>query len=118
VAVELVEALVANVPYALQEKLEEGRRIVAKFDLGPSTKAIVDAASRRGIPTRRVGADSLVRLGYGRQLRHMQATVSDRTASNKQLTKQVLAGAGLPVPKGCVFASREEVVAGAGPRSL
>lgn len=65
IAVELVEALIENRPYPLEEKLAETRKIVEQSELGPSTKAIVDAAIRRNIPWTRVDEDSLVRLGYG-----------------------------------------------------
>ena len=65
VAVELVEALIRAEAYPLEEKLREARRLVARHELGPSTRAIVDAASRRNIPAFRVGTDSLVQLGYG-----------------------------------------------------
>src|SRR3954451_9297371 len=50
VAVELVDALVAGRDYALEPRLDDVRRCVAKYDLGPSTRAIVDAAEARGIP--------------------------------------------------------------------
>ncbi len=118
IAVELVESLVAGVAYLLQPKLEEVRKIITETELGPSTRAIVDAASRRGIPWTRVGEDSLVRFGHGKHTRRVQGTVSDRTsmiavdlAGDKELTKRVLSAAGLPAPRGCVVTSREEVVA-------
>ena len=117
VAVDLVQSLVSNVPFPLSEQIEQVRRVIADVELGPSTKAVVDAAVRRNIPWTRVSEDSLVRFGYGRNLRHVQATVSDRTsmiavelAGDKQLTKKVLSAAGLPVPRGCVVTKREEVL--------
>ncbi|MCU1324706.1 MAG: hypothetical protein JWN34_76 [Bryobacterales bacterium] len=117
-AVELVEALLADRAYPLQERVEEARRTALDADLGPSTRAITDAADRRGVPWVRINDDSLIRLGYGRHVRHVQATVSDRTsllaaelASNKELTKRVLASAGLPVPRGCVVTSRDAAIA-------
>src|SRR3954465_9012297 len=48
VAVELVQSLIDDQPYPLEEKLEEARRLVARYELGPSTRAIVTAAERRG----------------------------------------------------------------------
>src|SRR3954452_10740638 len=47
VAVELVQALVDVRPYALEQKLQEARDLVARYELGPSTAAIVEAAERR-----------------------------------------------------------------------
>ena len=76
---------------------------------GPSTSAIVEEARRRGIPVRRLNNRSLVQLGLGRNLRRIQATVTDRTSSiaveiaqDKDETKRVIGNIGLPVPKGDV----------------
>src|SRR3954451_15362931 len=49
-AVELVQALVDDRPYSLEASIDAAREAVAKSDLGPSTKAIVNAAEQRGIP--------------------------------------------------------------------
>jgi cyanophycin synthetase len=115
VAVDLVQATVSGDAFDLEPHIEEAKRIIAEHELGPSTKAIVEAAKRRGIPTHRVGDESLVRLGHGCRAKRIQATTTDRTsiigvdiAGNKQLTKRVLAGAGLPAPDGCVVRTRED----------
>ncbi|MGH7602795.1 MAG: cyanophycin synthetase [Gemmatimonadaceae bacterium] len=77
--------------------------------LGPSTAAVVEEAKRRGIPVRRLNNYSLVQLGLGKNLRRIQATLSDYTsaiaveiAQDKDDTKRVLGNIGLPVPKGDV----------------
>jgi cyanophycin synthetase len=118
VAVDLVQATVDDRDYDLAPQLEEAKRIAARFELGPSTKAIVDAAERRGIPWTRIGDDSLIRLGHGRHARRIQATTTDRTsiigvdaAGNKALTKRLLHDAGLPAPRGCVVRTREDAAA-------
>ena len=118
VAMELVQATVDDRPYDLEPQLEEARQIVATFEFGPSTQAIVDAAEQRGIPWTRIGEDSLVRLGHGRHAHRIQATTTDRTsiigvdiAGNKELTKRLLQDAGLPVPRGCVVRTRDEAAA-------
>jgi cyanophycin synthetase len=118
IAVELVEAILREQTYNLQPRLEEARQIVARYELGPSTRAVVDAAVRRGIPYTRVNENSLVRFGTGIHQRHVEATMTDRTstiavdlAADKHLTKQLLAKAAIPVPRGCVVTSRAEAVA-------
>ena len=85
--------------------------------LGPSTWAIVEEARRRGIPVRRLNSRSLVQLGLGRNLRRIQATLTDHTsaiaieiAQDKDDTKRVLEAIGLPVPHGDVAESAEEAV--------
>src|SRR5687768_8230880 len=85
--------------------------------LGPSTDAIVEEARRRGIPVRRLNSRSLVQLGLGRNLRRIQATMTDSTsaiaveiAQNKDETKRVLGAIGLPVPVGNVAEHADDAV--------
>jgi cyanophycin synthetase len=68
-----------------------------------------EEARRRGIPVRRLNSRSLVQLGLGRNLRRIQATLTDHTsaiaieiAQDKDETKRVLEAIGLPVPHGNV----------------
>ena len=96
------------------EDLRELREVVA---LGPSTRAIFDEASRRGIPARRLNSQSLIQLGIGKSLRRVQATVTDFTSSigvdiaqNKDDTKRVLRNIGLPVPEGATARTPEGAV--------
>jgi len=117
-AVALVEALLAGEPFPVEERVCEARRIAARTELGPSTRAIVEAAARRGIPWSRVGPDSIVQLGWGRHRRFVQAATSDLTSSvaveiaaDKDLTKQLLEAAAIPVPRGVVVKTEAEAVA-------
>src|SRR5436853_3069311 len=118
VAVELVSALVKDEPYPLEDKINDARRIIAQTELGPSTRAIVDAAERRGIPWFRLGTDaSLVQFGYGKNRRHIQAAVCDRTraiamevAGDKELTKTLLDQVSIPVPRGILTRTWNEAV--------
>ncbi|RYY95953.1 MAG: cyanophycin synthetase, partial [Comamonadaceae bacterium] len=83
--------------------------------LGPSTGAIVDAAVARGIPYRRLTRGSLVQFGWGTKQRRIQAAEVDSTsgvaeaiAQDKELTKQLLNAAGVPVPLGRPVKSVED----------
>ncbi|HWP43318.1 MAG TPA: cyanophycin synthetase, partial [Blastocatellia bacterium] len=114
-AVHLVESLVKGEPFPLEERLETARRIIARTEFGPSTRAIVEAAARRGIPWRRIGDGCIVQLGYGKNRRLIQAAMSDRTsaisvdiASDKQLTLRLLGEASIPVPYGIVVETESE----------
>jgi cyanophycin synthetase len=116
-AVELVEALAADRPYPLDVKLTECRCVIGRTELGPSTRAIVDAATRRNIPWFRLNEASLVQLGYGAKRRFVQAAESSQTsavaveiACDKALTKRLLRQAEIPVPGGVIVASAEEAV--------
>jgi cyanophycin synthetase len=117
-AIDLLEAIENGREYPIDSKLRELRARQEKGSLGPSTQAIVDAATRRGIPCQTLDSQtSLVRLGWGANARTIQASISSRTsglamdiASNKDLTKRLLADAGIPVPSGQLARSAEEAV--------
>ncbi|WP_018131783.1 cyanophycin synthetase [Effusibacillus pohliae] len=117
-AVELVDALIKGRPFPLEERIEQAKRIAAETELGPSTRAIVEAAERRGIPWIRLNQGSLVQLGYGKHRKLIQATIGDQTraiavdiASDKGLTKLLLEEASIPVPRGKIVRTQEEAVA-------
>ena len=81
--------------------------IKLETDFGPSTEAIVNEAKKRNIPITRLGNDNLVRLGYGKYNKIIQATLTDATSciatdisSDKQLTKSILSNHNIPVPYG------------------
>jgi cyanophycin synthetase len=117
-AVELVEAVIRGEEFSPRARIEEAKDIAADTELGPSTRAIVDAAERRNIPWARENDQSLVRLGYGKHLRLIQAAMTDGTsaigvevAGDKDLTKARLAKASIPVPTGEIVRTEEEAVA-------
>jgi cyanophycin synthetase len=89
--------------------------VVERERLGVSTAALAAAARRRGIPVRRIGGLSMLRLGYGRHKRLVCAALTQQTsvigvdiAADKMLAKQLLADAGIPVPEGIVAWSAQE----------
>lgn len=84
----------------------------------PTTASIVAAARERGIPVVRDAERRVIRLGTGSRQQLLQASVTARTsllaaelARSKERTKRALASAGLPVPKGVVVSTADEVVA-------
>ena len=116
-AVEFVEAVTRGEAFPLAGKMEEARRVVAATEPGPSTKAIIDAAERRGIPWVRVNSDSLVQLGYGKNRKYIQAAMSEQTsaiameiAGDKELTKTILERASIPVPRGRSVRTEDEAL--------
>lgn len=116
-AVDLVEAVFRNRSFDLDSVLEHAKQLVADWEPGPTTRAILDAAERRGIPCRRDGTGNRVQLGYGKNLRYVQAAMTDNTkaiavelAQDKDETKERLQLHGIPVPKGVVVRSLEEAM--------
>ncbi len=115
-AIEFVKKTLHDQEFNLISAVEEIKQTVARTKMGPSTQAIYDAACEVGIPCRRVSEHSLLRLGYGKNIRYVQAAVTDRTSNiavelvqDKDLTKELLKSAGIPVPEGCLVRSSEEM---------
>ncbi|HET9642844.1 MAG TPA: cyanophycin synthetase [Burkholderiaceae bacterium] len=117
-AVEIVHAAARREPYDVAGMLAGLKAWTCRHGLGPSTQAIVDAATARGIPTLRLSEDeSLFQLGWGARQRRVQATVTGASsfiaveiASDKELTKQLLSAAGIPVPRGHVVSTLDDAL--------
>ena len=106
-AVRLVKACMTAEPFDVADAVDALHDLLEDVRLGPSTAAIVEEARRRGIPVRRLNSHSLVQLGLGKNLRRVQAAMSDYTsaiaveiAQDKDDTRRVLGNIGLPVPRG------------------
>lgn len=105
--------------FSFEEELEELIKLAERLAYGPSTKALVEEAERRGIPVIRLDPNfSLVQMGYGIYQRRVWATVTSGTsdiavdiAGNKRLTNQLLQGVGIPVPRGGLVETFEEALA-------
>ncbi|HEU0099065.1 MAG TPA: cyanophycin synthetase [Allosphingosinicella sp.] len=106
--------------FELDRRLDALKRLVRRKALGPSTKALVDEAERRGIPVMRLDEKSLIQLGHGRYQQKIRASITGRTsivaadlAGDKDMTKKLLDESGVPVPRGIVVRDVEEAVRGA-----
>ncbi|RCS59218.1 cyanophycin synthetase [Parvibium lacunae] len=106
-AQQLIQSALDDTPFALAPALKALNDLDEDIRLGPSTGAIVNAAVARGIPYRRLTEGSLVQFGWGSQQRRIQAAETDASsavaeaiAQDKELTKQLLHAAGVPVPNG------------------
>jgi cyanophycin synthetase len=104
---QLIMAAIEDRPFDVAAAVADVRKIADRNCLGPSTACIVDAATERGIPSIRLTDGNLVQLGYGARSRRIWTAESDRTsaiaesiASNKDLTKRLLASCGVPIPEG------------------
>src|ERR1051325_1393352 len=117
-AVALVESVLKGEEFSLEERVFEAKRLAASNELGPSTRAIVDAAARRGIPWARAGKGSLVQLGWGKQRRFIQAAMTDMSSAvavevscDKDLTKLLLEQSSVAVPAGVIVETEDEAAA-------
>ena len=112
---KLLMAAINDEAFDLSGVLAELREMVDDHHLGPSTACIVEAATERRIPSIRLTSGNLVQLGYGKTLRRIWTAETDRTsaiaegiASDKDLTKRLLASCGVPIPEGQIVDSPAE----------
>lgn len=115
-AVEIAQALIDARKYDLAACIQNLREIRERESLGPSTASIVQEAISRKIPWIRLGRNSLVQLGYGKNQQRFQATITGKTSSiaveiacNKEFTKKMLEDAAVPVPSGAIARNEEEL---------
>ncbi len=113
-ATRVAQALVDDMPYNLDEDIQQLREIREDTRLGPSTGCIVEEAAKRGIPYIRLNKQSLVQLGYGVHQKRIRATIASTTsniavdiACDKEETKNLLGDAEIPVPRGTVIRTEE-----------
>ncbi len=114
---QLLMAVINNAAYGHAELKDAVERVRDKVDecyLGPSTAAIVAAATERRIPHIRLNDGNLVQLGYGASQRRIwtaetefTSAIAEGIASDKDLTKSLLASCGVPVPEGEIVDSVE-----------
>ncbi|MDB6119944.1 MAG: cphA [Verrucomicrobiaceae bacterium] len=116
----MIEAVVSGKEFDLTAEQEALADLANDICLGPSTRAMVDAAQERGIPIRRLTEGSLVQLGYGSKQRKILAAATSYTSAisedivqDKDLTRRLLLEVGLPVPAGRPASSPEDAWAAA-----
>jgi cyanophycin synthetase len=110
----LLMAAVNDTPFDIKATVAGLTELVDRYCLGPSTANIVDAATERRIPSIRLTEGNLVQLGHGAAQRRIWTAETDRTsaigesiASDKDLTKTLLANCGVPVPEGSLVRSAD-----------
>jgi cyanophycin synthetase len=103
--------------FDLDAAIDQLQRLHRRVALGPTTQSLVREAERRGIPAIRLDEQSLVQLGTGRHQKRIRASITSQTsqiatdaASDKDLTKQLLRDAGLPVPRGVIVRRADDAV--------
>ncbi|MFC5270421.1 cyanophycin synthetase [Adhaeribacter terreus] len=115
-AMRITEALYKDEDYDVSLDIHELHEIRESEHFGPSTQSIVDEAVSRGIPYLTVPDTSIIQLGYGVNQKRIKGTMTCSTgefavaiAGDKDLTKRMLDSAGVPVPKGVIIHTEEEL---------
>lgn len=117
-ALAALQALCRGEAIELDDDIGALRDLAARAQLGAGTRAIVEAAGKRGIPSVRVSEEAgLIQLGWGKHQKRIRATVTSNTsqlaveiAGDKDLTKALLHEIGIHVPRGEVVATAEQAV--------
>ena len=116
----MVEAALTGAPLDVAHEIAKLTDLADDLCLGPSTRSMVDAAVRRGIPIRRLTEGSLVQLGWGSKQRKILAAATSQTSAiaedivqDKNLTCSLLREVGLPVPRGRPVSSADDAWAAA-----
>lgn len=98
---------------SLEQNKEVLQSMASRRELGPSTGSIVNAAIKRNIPFRKI-AGGYILLGQGNKQKRIAASIIETTsnisvdiAGNKETTKNLLAEAMIPVPKGVLLRNEE-----------
>ncbi|MGI8601012.1 MAG: cyanophycin synthetase [Chitinophagaceae bacterium] len=115
-SVQIAEDLIEGKEVQIEEIVQNLRVIREDTRLGPSTGSIVEEAAKRNIPYIRLNKRSLVQLGYGVNQKRIRATVASTTgniavdiAGDKEETKNLLAAAEVPVPRGVIIRYEDEL---------
>lgn len=115
-AIRIAQALIDSQEYDLQKDIDMIRDLWEDQKLGPSTGSLVDEAVSRNIPALRLDDNALVQLGYGRKQKLIEATITGNTsqiavdiAGNKNVTKRILTEINVPVPRGVIVSSVENL---------
>lgn len=111
----LLMAAINDQPFDVPAAVAQVREQVDDSYLGPSTAAIVGAATDRSIPFIRLNDGNLVQLGHGARQRriwtaqtHRTSAIAQGIAGDKDLTKRLIAACGVPIPEGRAVATPAE----------
>lgn len=116
----LIDAALWGQPFDVNAEITRLRELAEDVCLGPSTRAMVDAAKTRAIPVRRLTEGSLVQLGWGSKQKRILAAATSQTSAisedivqDKDLTRRLLNEVGMPVPQGRPVESADDAWAAA-----
>lgn len=106
-AVDLMNSLIKQIPIDFESRFSSIKNIHIQEEIGPSTKAICDAAKEFDMPVTQIVNSDIYQIGYGKMGRLIEATIGDKTSClaadiscDKLLTKKLLEIQSIPVANG------------------
>lgn len=106
-AIDIINSLIKQTKINYNQRLEYLKNILLYDGIGQSTKAILDAATERGLPSINLYDTGIYQIGYGKAGRLISASLGDNTrcigvdiSCDKLLTKKILRENFLPVAIG------------------
>ncbi|MCR6516127.1 cyanophycin synthetase [Clostridium sp. LY3-2] len=116
-SVKIINSLIKKEELDFDFEIDSIKKILDKETIGPSTSAIKKAAESYGLPVFEIGNSGYYQIGYGRQKRLIEATISSKTsclsadiACDKALTKTLLLSQNIPVANGIKIFNKEELL--------
>ena len=101
---DLCLAAVHDRPFDVAAEVEALKALHRRVRLAPGPAAIVEAARKRKIPSRRLNPEGLILLGHGARQRRVLGSLTDRTgaiaesiAGDVELSRTLLRSVGVPV---------------------
>jgi cyanophycin synthetase len=116
-AVRIVETLCEGEKYKdISYDIDDLIHLKYRYSIGPTTGYLLDEVKKREIPFRQFNSGSLITLGHGVKQKKIRTAITDKTsglgmeiASDKEETKVLLDDAYVPVPKGILVSSEDEL---------
>lgn len=106
-AIDLINNLINNTAINFEGRINRIKEVLRIEEMGPSTKAICEAAKQYDLPITQLGETGFYQIGYGKMGRVIEATIGPETSCvgcdiscDKLLTKELLRNQSIPVASG------------------
>ena len=116
-AVTIADQIRDGLVPATEEHVSKLSSLKRKYGIGPTSTYLLEEVKRRDIPFRQFDQGSLITLGHGNRQKKIRTAVTDATsalgleiAGDKEETKKLLSEANIPVPRGILVSSEEELL--------
>ena len=106
-AIDIINGLINGIVIDFKTRVSIIKEMLNEELIGPSTLAVCEAAEKHGLPVMKLGSSSFYQIGYGKQGRVIEASITSNTSCiaadiscDKLLTKELLDLQNLPVARG------------------